>query len=188
MSRILEFPSGIAMGHSRASLQPRRPRVLVAYYSRTGLTKRVAEQLAHDLEADLEVIVDHTPRIGVLGYLRSNFDGMLHHSADIAASTHDPSDYDLVLVGSPVWNRSICIPTRAYLQRHVRDLPSVGFFCTHAGSGVHHAMEHMAELCGKHPVWTLAVGQSELKQGSELDTITAATRRLGTHAPASTVA
>lgn len=162
-------------------------RILVAYYSRSGNTKHVAEQLAHSLGADVEVIVDHVVRTGPLGYLRSVFDGTFRHYADIAASTHDPSDYQLVLVGSPVWNRSISSPTRAYLARHARDLPAVGFFCTYGGYGVRQAIDHMIEIVGKHPVWTLAVRDSEVKLGYDLTSIQAAARRLTRPEPALTV-
>ena len=37
-------------------------RVLIVYYSRSGNTRRVAQQLAFDLGADLEEIVDPTNR------------------------------------------------------------------------------------------------------------------------------
>jgi len=163
-------------------------RILVAYYSRTGTTKHVAEQLAHSLGADIEVILDHVPRAGVLGYLRSTIDGTLRHYADIAASTHDPADYQLVLVGTPVWNRSISSPTRAYLARHWRDLPSVGFFCTFGGYGVQQAIGHMTELCGKHPIWTLALRDHEVKRGYDATAIQAAARRLTRPEPVLTVA
>jgi hypothetical protein len=159
-------------------------RILVAYYSRSGNTKHVAEQLAHSLGADVEVIVDHVGRTGALGYLRSTFDGALRHYADIAASTHDPSDYQVVLVGSPVWNRSISSPVRAYLARHSRELPAVGFFCTYGGYGVRQAIDHMIELSGKHPIWTLAVRDSEVKRGYDVSTIQAAARRLSQPSPA----
>jgi len=41
-------------------------RILIAYYSRSGNTRRVAPRLAADLGADLEEIVDPTRISGLL--------------------------------------------------------------------------------------------------------------------------
>ncbi len=145
--------------------RPAPTRILVAYYSRTGTTKHVADLLVKALCADTEVIIDHTLRDGVLGYAHSVIDGWRKRSSDIAASMHDPADYDLLLLGSPVWSGAISSPVRAYLARH-RALPSIGFFYTHNGDAGHVTNE-IIELCGKHPVWTLGVSRADMRQGHQ---------------------
>ena len=52
-----------------------RPRTLVAYYSRTGNTRHVAEVIAAELGAELEPIVDRAERRGRLGFLRAAREG-----------------------------------------------------------------------------------------------------------------
>jgi flavodoxin len=49
-------------------------RYLVAFYSRTGATKRVAEKLAQLLTSDVEEIFDTTNRMGFFNWLRSGRD------------------------------------------------------------------------------------------------------------------
>lgn len=48
----------------------------------------------------------------------------------IAAPKHDPSFYDLVVIGSPVWAWLVSSPVRAYLTAMKPWLPDVAFFCT----------------------------------------------------------
>ena len=65
-------------------------RILIAYYSRSGNTRRVATRLAVDLGADLEEIVDPTCRSGVFGYQRSGFQALFRRLVPIAPPAHDP--------------------------------------------------------------------------------------------------
>ncbi len=138
------------------------PRILVVYYSRSGHTKQLAEQLARALSADLEAIADPTDRSGVRGYLRSGFEAGFQRIVPIAECTHDPNDYELVVVGTPVWNMSVSSPVRSYLHRYQDRLRKVAFFCTCGGSGGQRAFAQMARVCGLAPAATLIVREAEL--------------------------
>ena len=46
-------------------------KTIVVYYSRTGNTRKVAEELADTLKCDIEQIIDTQKRSDVLGFLRS---------------------------------------------------------------------------------------------------------------------
>ena len=50
--------------------------ILIVYYSRTGVTRRVAEQIARRVGADAVAIRDVRSRDGVLGYVRSAMEAM----------------------------------------------------------------------------------------------------------------
>ncbi len=137
-------------------------RTLVVYYSRTGTTRKVGQEVAKALEAELEEITDRTPRAGVLGYLRAGRDSLLRRGADIEPPGHDPSHYDLVVVGTPVWAFSMACGVRTYLIRQKDKLPEVAFFLTTGGSGVKRTFRHMAALCGKEPVATLGLRMDDV--------------------------
>jgi len=49
-------------------------KILVAFYSRTGHTRQVAEAIAAALDAELEAIEDVRPRLGIIGWWRSGRD------------------------------------------------------------------------------------------------------------------
>ncbi len=79
------------------------PKALVVFFSRTGKVRRVAEAIAAELGADVEEIVDTRDRRGPFGLLSAARDAMLRRTARIEEPAHDPADYDLVVIGTPVW-------------------------------------------------------------------------------------
>ncbi len=74
----------------------------LAYYSRTGNTKKVAEALAENLNADVEAITADTKDKGMGRLAKQAF---LRVHAKIAQTMHDAAFYDVVVVGSPVTGR-----------------------------------------------------------------------------------
>lgn len=90
-------------------------RVLVAFYSRTGNTRRVAEAIAERLKADMEEIRDVGSRSGVPGFFRSGYEALAGKLPEIQQVYRRPDEYDLVLIGSPVWVGRPSSPIRSYL-------------------------------------------------------------------------
>lgn len=73
----------------------------------------------------------------------------MKRAPDIAPSQFDPANYDVVVVGSPVWAAHVATPVRSYLKRHAPSLVHVGMFCTMGSSG---GDETLAEMTGMlHP-------------------------------------
>ena len=142
-------------------------KTLIAYYSRTGHTDQLARELAPQCGADLERIQDADgPRSGMLGYLRSGWQALRGTPAVIRPSTLDPGAYDLVIVGSPVWNWNLSAPVRAYAATHAARFKQVAFFCTEGGSGEERVFAELQRIGGRAPVATLAVKESELASGA----------------------
>jgi len=50
------------------------PRHLVAFHSRTGNTRKVAEAMSNILESDIEEILDTKNRAGIFGFLMAGMD------------------------------------------------------------------------------------------------------------------
>ncbi len=132
-------------------------RTLVVSYSRNGTTRELARALGQALVADVEEIVDPTPRAGTIGYLVSGFESITKRAAPIRPRVKDPRDYDLVVVGTPVWAGIMSSPVRAYLEAVRGRLPRVAFFCTMGGRGDEHAFLEMEKLAGARPVAVLAL-------------------------------
>ncbi|MHB1207593.1 MAG: flavodoxin family protein, partial [Rhodospirillaceae bacterium] len=99
------------------------PKILVVFYSRSGMTRRVAQVLAARLGCDLEEIAEAKGRRGIFGYLRSVREARRKQPAPVAASAFNPSSYDLVIIGTPVWVWSLSSPVRGYLTAHAKTLP-----------------------------------------------------------------
>lgn len=139
-------------------------RTLLVYYSRSGTTRRVALAIAQALEADVEEIVDETPRSGVLGYLRSIVDATLRRPASLQPPKLKPADYDVVIVGTPVWSARISSPVRTYLNRHCDGVREVAFFCTCGGRGGRSVLRQMKRLMQKTPVARLIVRERKVRR------------------------
>lgn len=108
---------------------------LVIYYSLEGSTRLVAEAIAKAAGADLAVLRPAVePRAtGFARYLQYGWQQITHPRMRIAPLEVDPQAYDLLFVGTPVWNSR---PAPA-VQTLLRITPMVGrqvsLFCTHKG-------------------------------------------------------
>src|SRR5687768_3728680 len=132
-------------------------RILVVYYSRTGNTRTVAGELVAALRADVDQLDDRRDRCGVFGYLRCAREALKKRTIELLPQAYDPSDYDIVVLGTPVWAGNISSPLRSYVATHVPQLKRVAFFCTQGGSGGAKVFRDLAELCGQSPLATLAI-------------------------------
>lgn len=134
----------------------RKP-VLLVFYSRSGATRSVARFLAASLQCETEELVDPTDRRGIRGYLRSALDAFFRRRVQLAPIKTDPLQYDLVVVGTPVWDASVSAPVRAFLREYSGQMHRVAFFLTYGGSGARRVFRQMRRLAGRKPLATLAV-------------------------------
>jgi flavodoxin len=132
-------------------------KTLVVCHSRTGYTRRVAQEVARRLRADADEIVLLGDRAGVLGYARCALEALGEVTPAIRLPARAPSGYDLVAIGTPVWFWALSSPVRSYIMEERRNFARVAFFCTMGGSGAERVFATMAALCGKDPVATLAL-------------------------------
>ena len=139
------------------------PRALVAFYSRTSTTKKVAQAIADALQSDIEEIHDVKDRSGALGYLGAAKDAVMKRSASIEEPTKDPAEYDVVIIGTPVWAFTMSAPVRAYLKQEKTVLPNVAFFCTMGNSGGGRTFAAMEGQCGKSPIAVLALKERAVR-------------------------
>lgn len=137
-------------------------RILVVYYSRTDYTRTLAGEIAAALEADVERLHDGCNRLGVWGYLRCTREAIKKRTIEILPPAYDPSGYDLVVLGTPVWAGNMSSPLRSYIVAQKAQLPQVALFCTQGGSGAQKVFRDMAELCGKAPVASLALTDRQI--------------------------
>ena len=133
------------------------PKTLVVFYSRTGTTKKVAQNLATKLEADIEEIIAQKDRRGIWGYLLSGKEAMRKIPAKIAPTQKDASLYDLVIVGTPMWAMTVSGPVRAYLAANKIKFKKLAFFLLRGGEKDGRVFAEMENISGQKPLATLAV-------------------------------
>jgi len=141
-------------------------KILIVYYSRTGMTKKIAESLGGRLGADLEEIISVKNRSGVLGYLLSGKEAARKEAAQIQPAFRNAADYDLVIIGTPVWGWNISSPMRAYLQQNIGKLRKLALFCTMGGSGDKQSFEEMEKICGLKSAAQISFLTKEVQAGA----------------------
>ncbi len=147
-------------------------RLLVVFHSRSGTTRRIAHAIAESLGADIEEIADLKKRTGLFGYLGAGRDAMRRACSPIGEPTRNPADYDLVIVGSPIWVGRMSSPVRSYLTRYRGQFKAAGFFCTCGGKNNESALfADMAEAADCTPRAVLVVTDAEVAKGTEWDKV-----------------
>ncbi len=141
-------------------------KALVLYYSRTGTTRKVAEEIASALSADLEELKDHRKRSGPIGFIKSGFEARAHKTVALEPLSHDLSTYDLIVVGTPVWASTMCSPVRTLLLNSALRGHKVAWFCTASSTSrsMHDScLDAMTSESGLRPVATLGLSTKSLK-------------------------
>jgi flavodoxin len=118
---------------------------IVVYYSRTGNTRFVAEKIAEVLKADLCEVIDKKKRKGRLGFITGGYDATREKLTKITVSK-SIEDYDLVIVGSPVWAGKITPAIRTFLVSNDFSGKDFAFFLTQDGDEPEKTLENMKEI------------------------------------------
>ena len=148
-------------------------KTLVVVYSVTGNTLSVAKKITKEVGADLEIIEDNVNRGGIFGFLRSGYEAVTKKILPISEPKHNPSDYEITIIGTPIWAGRMSSPVRSYLMRFQGCFRQVAFFTTSLGGGHEKAFLEMAELTGVKPLATAEITLGEIKKGKGAEVLKA---------------
>ena len=106
--------------------------ILCVYYSRTGKTRRTMTEIAAALDAELVELTDGVPRAGLVGVIRSCLDAVRKSTRFLVPfTTAKPvKDYDLVIIGTPIWAGRCSSVIREFLKKYGRDCHWVAYVVT----------------------------------------------------------
>ena len=141
-------------------------RTLIVYYSRSGRTKRLAEDVQSRLGCGIERIQTTKDFSGLMGFFRIARESKKEHPFELQPFRIDPDQYGLVVVGTPIWGKDISIPVRELLGRYKGHLRAVAFLATYGSSDPGPAFKAMQEACGRPPVATLGVSVRRLRRNA----------------------
>ena len=145
---------------------------LLVFYSRTGTTKKIAESISTEMNCEYEEIIDTKKRKGCfIGFIKSGFAATREKLTIIKTIQKDPELYDVVILGTPIWNKRMTPAIRTYITENKNRFKSVAFFCTLGGRGEPETFESMTKLCEKTPVSTLAIIRKDIKNELHQDEI-----------------
>lgn len=119
-------------------------KTLVVYYSATGSTKKVAEEIAKNVNADLfEIVPEEVYTSDDLNWTnvnsrvsREHDDETLRNVALTTTKVDNWEDYDTVLIGYPIWWGIAAWPVDTFVESNDFSNKTVIPFCTSASSSL----------------------------------------------------
>lgn len=132
---------------------------LVAYFSASGVTKRVAEQLAQAAGADLFVIEPAVP------YTKADLDWTNKRSRssvemndpssrpEIAGRLDNMGEYDTIFLGFPIWWYVAPTIINTFLESYDFSGKAIVPFATSGGSGLGKTVDVLKPLCSSRAQW-----------------------------------
>lgn len=136
---------------------------LVAYYSRTNITEKLAKDIASKVDADIEEIKPKVNYNGKIGYARGGKHAISQNVIELETLEHDPANYDVVYLGTPVWAGKASTPVFSYIKQNSDKFNNVKFFVTAGGTGFDATLKQMEEN-SKKPLSTLTLTTKEVKK------------------------
>lgn len=149
---------------------PAKKKILVAYFSQTGNTREVADQIRNATGGDIFEILPAEPYTGDYQALVDQAQKEINAKYRPALKTkvEDIGSYDVIFVGSPNWWSTIAPPVASFLTSYDLSGKTIAPFVTHGGGGMAQCAEDVAALCPNSTVLQgLAVNGSAAKTAQE---------------------
>ena len=128
-------------------------KILVAYFSCTGTTEKVADVIAKTVGGKLYKITPAT------AYTSADLDW--NNKSSRSSIVLDLKDYDVVFLGYPIWWNLCPRPVNTFLEKYDFSGKTVILFATSGGSSIANSVKQLKKLYPKI-VW----GESQLLNGS----------------------
>lgn len=138
-------------------------KILLVYYSRSGKTKLAAEYLCSMINCESEELLDTKDRKGILGFIKSGRDAMKGRMTSLNPLNYNPAEYDLVIIGTPVWASHICAPIRTFVEQNKNVLKRVAVFSTQGGPGDNSVFADLSSILSDSPITSLSIPRKYLK-------------------------
>lgn len=145
-----------AVAETTQAVDQEEQSVLVAYYSGTGNTARVAQNIAEVTNGDLFEITPVSPYTSEdLDYNDTGSRVSLEHADDalqdielVTTTVEGWEDYDIVFIGYPIWWGNAAWPVNRFVSENDYTGKIVIPFTTSASSGIGDSANTLAALAG----------------------------------------
>lgn len=149
MTGILIILLGLTMIPVHGQEKSDTSKILIVYFSYTGNTRDLAEQIQKQTGGKLVEIVSATP-------YSKNYDKVVEQGKKevkegfkpaIRTKVPDIGSYDIVFIGSPIWWYTIAPAVSTFLSENNLAGKKVIPFITHGGYGLGHSIKDIEKLC-----------------------------------------
>ena len=170
LSLVLAILATVLGAQAQTQTSSVSKKILVVYFSHSGNTRAVAQQIHAKVEGDLFEIqsvkpypIDHNTVVEqAREELRSNYKPALK------ARVSNLKQYDVVFLGYPNWWDTYPAPVKTFLAENDLAGKTVVPFCTHGGSEFGRSLKDLGKACPKAKVLQgLAIRDRELKNSPD---------------------
>jgi flavodoxin len=145
-------------------------KILVAYFSRTGNTRKVAGQIQKMTGGDIfeiQVVVPYPDNYDAAVKLADQ-ERKSNDKPELKTQVDNIKNYDVIFIGHPIWWSGIPAPIRSFLSDYDFSGKIIAPFCTHEGSKSGHSVADISKLCpGATVLEGLAIRHGEDAKKSE---------------------
>ena len=126
-------------------------KTLILYYSHTGTTEKVAQELQRNLNADMEIIRLENPYTGTYEELvkRVGEEKAIGFLPRLLPLNVDLSKYDTIFLGYPIWYGTYATPIAALVKEYDFEGAKIVTFCTFGSGGLETAIRDLKEALPK---------------------------------------
>jgi len=127
---------------------------LVVYFSHSGNTREVANQIQKNIGGDIFEIQSEVP-------YSDDYDTVVAQAKKEIENNHNPAlkskvknieSYDTIFIGSPCWWSTVAPPVKTFLLEYDLSGKTIVPFMTHEGSGLGKSVDDISKMCSKSNV------------------------------------
>jgi flavodoxin len=124
-------------------------KILVAYFSHSGNTREIANQIHKSVSSDIFEIQTVKP-------YPNDYDAVVKQARQELDSGYKPAlktrvenfkSYSSVFIGYPIWWYTIPAPVKTFLLEYDFSGKTIVPFCTHGGTGLGRSVTDISKLC-----------------------------------------
>ncbi len=141
-------------------------KILVAYFSHSGNTREIANQIHTSVNGDIfEIVaVDPYPSGYDEAVEQARKELREEYRPELKTKVENMDSYNVVFVGYPIWWGTVPRPVATFLSEYDFSGKTIIPFCTHEGSGLGRSVEDITKLCPQSTILDgLAVRGSDIK-------------------------
>ncbi|MBN2266873.1 MAG: hypothetical protein JW725_00835 [Candidatus Babeliaceae bacterium] len=126
-----------------------RKEILIAYFSHSGNTREIANQIHKNVGGDIFEIVTVKPYPSdynkVVNQARQELKD--DYKPELKTKVENMQSYNVVLIGYPNWCSTIPMPVAKFLSEYDFSGKTIVPFCTHEGSRLGRSVIDIAKIC-----------------------------------------
>lgn len=128
--------------------------ILVAYFSQTGNTRVIANQIHQSVGGDIFEIKTVKPYPTDYKTLvdQAKKEQEENYRPKLATKVDNMNSYDVVFVGYPDWWGTMPMAVFNFLEQYNLSGKTIVPFCTHEGSGLGRSVEDIKKVCSKSTI------------------------------------